>query len=119
MLSSSSSYLSILIAHKLRMDAVHNNTSNDIQISQSIHPNCHEPENNLFIEFVIIPLSFRINVYVMSWCLIRTLLLRLYLTHHYINTFPFHIYTFETILIRNFIFILYLFNKAKFVAECL
>lgn len=46
------------------MDAVHNNTSNDIQISQSIHPNCHEPENNLFIEFVIIPLSYRINVYV-------------------------------------------------------
>lgn len=35
--------LSMLIAHKLKMLAVHSKTSRDIQISQRIHPKCHEP----------------------------------------------------------------------------
>lgn len=90
------------------MDAVHNNTSNDIQISQSIHPNCHEPENNLFIEFVIIPLSLRINVYVMRWFNWNTF------TTFFSTVIMCH--TFEN-FIRKFSFILYLFNKYKFVAE--
>lgn len=34
----------MLIAHKLSIDAVHSRTSNDIQISQSIQPNGHEPK---------------------------------------------------------------------------
>lgn len=34
----------MLIAHKLKIDAVHRSTSNEIQISHSIQPNCHEPE---------------------------------------------------------------------------
>lgn len=38
-------YLSILIAHKLKIEAVQSNTSNDIQISHSTHPKCHEPAN--------------------------------------------------------------------------
>lgn len=36
-------YLSILIAHKLRIDAVHSRTSNEIHISHSIHPSGHDP----------------------------------------------------------------------------
>lgn len=31
------------MAHKLRMDAVQSNTSNDIHILQNIQPSCHEP----------------------------------------------------------------------------
>lgn len=34
---------SMLIAHKLNMDAVHNRTSNDIQILQNNQPSCHDP----------------------------------------------------------------------------
>lgn len=41
----SRNYLSMLIAHKLNIDAVHNSTSNDIQILQNTQPNCHDPEN--------------------------------------------------------------------------
>ena len=37
------SHLSMLMAHKLKIDAVHSSTSSDIQISHKIHPNCHEP----------------------------------------------------------------------------
>lgn len=33
----------MLIAHKLNMDAVHNSTSNDIQILQNTQPSCHDP----------------------------------------------------------------------------
>lgn len=40
-------YLSILIAHKLRIDAVHSRTSNEIHISHSIHPSGHVPEKNV------------------------------------------------------------------------
>lgn len=39
-------HLSMLIAHKLRIEAVQRRTSNDIQISHKIHPNGHEPKNN-------------------------------------------------------------------------
>lgn len=39
--------LSMLIAHKLKIDAVQSRTSKDIQISHRIHPKCHEPKNNL------------------------------------------------------------------------
>lgn len=42
----SRNYLSMLIAHKLNIDAVHNSTSNDIQILQNTQPNCHDPERN-------------------------------------------------------------------------
>lgn len=35
--------LSMLIAHKLKIDAVQSRTSRDIQISHRIHPKCHEP----------------------------------------------------------------------------
>lgn len=38
-------YLSMLMAHKLRIDAVHRSTSNEIQISHKIHPNCQEPKD--------------------------------------------------------------------------
>lgn len=34
----------MLMAHKLRIDAVHSRTSNDIHILQKTHPNCQEPE---------------------------------------------------------------------------
>lgn len=33
----------MLIAHKLKIDAVHNSTSNDIQILQNTQPSCHDP----------------------------------------------------------------------------
>lgn len=36
-------YLSILIAHKLSIDAVHKRTSNEIQISHKIQPNFQDP----------------------------------------------------------------------------
>lgn len=39
-------HLSMLIAHKLKIEAVQRRTSNDIQISHKIHPNGHEPKNN-------------------------------------------------------------------------
>lgn len=35
----------MLIAHRLNIDAVHNSTSNDIQILQNIQPSCHDPRN--------------------------------------------------------------------------
>jgi hypothetical protein len=36
--------LSILIAHKLKIDAVQSSTSKEIHISHNIHPNGHEPK---------------------------------------------------------------------------
>lgn len=36
-------YLSMLIAHKLKIDAVQSRTSSDTQILQMIQPNCHDP----------------------------------------------------------------------------
>lgn len=36
-------YLSILIAHRLNIDAVQRSTSKEIQISHKIHPSCHDP----------------------------------------------------------------------------
>lgn len=39
----SSTYLSILMAQRLRIDAVHRSTSNEIHISHRIHPSCQEP----------------------------------------------------------------------------
>lgn len=43
--------LSMLIAHKLKMLAVHSKTSRDIQISQRIHPKCQDPLENR-IQFI-------------------------------------------------------------------
>lgn len=40
-------YLSIDIAHKLKMEAVHKQTSDDIQISHKIHPHSQEPAKKL------------------------------------------------------------------------
>uniref|UniRef100_A0A1A9WBU9 Uncharacterized protein n=1 Tax=Glossina brevipalpis TaxID=37001 RepID=A0A1A9WBU9_9MUSC len=37
-------YLSTLIAHKLKIEAVHNRTSSDIQISHKTQPSCQEPQ---------------------------------------------------------------------------
>lgn len=47
-------YLSMLMAHKLRIDAVQSKTSNDIQISQNIQPSCQEPENDNLMLYLII-----------------------------------------------------------------
>lgn len=38
----------MLIAHKLKIDAVHSSTSNDIQILQNIQPSCHDPEKTKY-----------------------------------------------------------------------
>lgn len=47
-------YLSMLMAHKLRMDAVQSRTSNDIQISQNIQPSCQEPANDNLMLYLLI-----------------------------------------------------------------
>lgn len=36
-------HLSTLMAHRLRIDAVHSSTSKEIQMSQSTQPSCQEP----------------------------------------------------------------------------
>jgi hypothetical protein len=46
--------LSILIAQRLRMLAVHNNTSNDIQISHSIQPRRHSSTKMKFILYLML-----------------------------------------------------------------
>lgn len=46
------SYLSTLMAHKLRMDAVQSRTSSEIQISQRIQPSCHLSD---VVEDVVLP----------------------------------------------------------------
>jgi len=40
-------HLSMLMAHKLRILAVHNKTSNEIQISHRIQPNGQEPKSEM------------------------------------------------------------------------
>lgn len=43
-------YLSKLIAHKLNIEAVHSNISNDIQILHNSLPDIHFPEKKIIIQ---------------------------------------------------------------------
>lgn len=47
-------HLSMLMAHRLKIDAVHSRTSREIQMLHTIHPSCQEPANAKKILFNLI-----------------------------------------------------------------